>query len=244
MNWFDSTFFKTGEDVPFNPGIIRRLTAWSRKLKSEKNVREEKMSRMIDIKNSEPMWTLYDQRIDGRIDDTANIAGLRRVGSGNQNGRKMVDRRKHQRFQVKKDAVAFIRSIRVDPIRIKELSMGEIGFAVIKSNPSKLGRIKDLSISGLAFHYIDNRKTQAGEPFKLDILLADCGFYLENLSFEPISDFELDDDFSFNSIKTKRLGIKFKELTFNQVSKLKYLIRNYTSGIQPGLPLHKTILSS
>jgi len=110
MNWFESTFFKTGEDVPFNPGIIRRLTAWSRKLKSEKNVREEKMSRMIDIKNSEPMWTLYDQRIDGRIDDTANIAGLRRVGSGDQNGKNMVDRREHQRFQVKKDAVAFIRS--------------------------------------------------------------------------------------------------------------------------------------
>ena len=100
------------------------------------------MSRMIDIKNSEPMWTLYDQRIDGRIDDTANIAGLRCVGSGDQNGKKMVDRREHQRFQVKKDAVAFIRSIRADPIRIKELSMGEIGFAVIKSNPSKLGGLK------------------------------------------------------------------------------------------------------
>jgi len=190
------------------------------------------------------MWTLYDQRIDGRIEDTAKIAGLRHIGPVDPNGKKIVDTREHQRFQVKKDAVAFIRSIRADPIRIKELSMGEIGFAVIKSNPSKLGRIKDLSISGLAFHYIDNRKTQAGEPFKLDILLADCGFYLENLSFEPISDFELDDDFSFNSIKTKRLGIKFKELTLNQVSKLKYLIRNYTSGIQPGLPLHKTILSS
>lgn len=201
------------------------------------------MSRMIDIKNSEPMWTLYDQRIDGRIDDTANIAGLRRIGSGDQNGKNMVDRREHQRFQFKKDAVAFIRSRRADPIRIKELSMGEIGFAVIKSNPSKLGRIKDLSISGLAFHYIDNRKTQAGEPFKLDILLAGFGFYLENLSFEPISGFELDDDFPFNSIKTKRLGIRFKELTLNQVSKLKYFIRNYTSGTQPGLPLHKTILS-
>jgi hypothetical protein len=240
MNWFNSTFFKTGEDIPFNLGIMRRLMAWSRKLKSEKNVREEKMSRMINIKNSEPMWILYDQRIDGRIDDTANIAGSRRVGSGDQNGKKMVDRREHQRFQVKKDAVAFIRSRRADPIRIKELSMGEIGLAVIRSNPSKLGRIKDLSISGLAFHYIDNRKAQAGEPFKLDILLADCGFYLENLSFEPISDFELDNDFSFNYIKTKRLGIKFKELTLNQVSKLKYLIRNYTLGTQPGLPLFCT----
>lgn len=110
------------------------------------------------------------------------------------------------------------------------MSMGAIALAVIKSDPLKLGRIKDLSMNGLAFCYLDNGKTGTDESFKLDILLADSGFYLEDLPFKPVSDFKLEDDFPFSAIKTIQLGGRFKEMTHGQVSKLRHFIRHHARG--------------
>ena len=90
--------------------------------------------------------------------------------------------------------------------------------------------IKDLSKNGLSFCYPDNGKTATDESFKLDILLADCGFYLEDLPFESVSDFKLDDDFPFNSIKMRQLGVRFKDMTRSQTFKLRYLIHHHTIG--------------
>ncbi len=90
--------------------------------------------------------------------------------------------------------------------------------------------LKDLSMNGLAFCYPDNGRTATEESYKLDILLADCDFYLEDLSFKSVSDFKLDDDFPFSSIKTRQLGLRFKDLKRSQVSKLKYLIHHHTIG--------------
>ena len=161
--------------------------------------------------------------------DTEHFRGLKLIESGDQN-RKRVERRIHKRFQVKKNAFAIVRSKRTHPIQIEDMSLGEIAFAVIKSDPYKLGKIKDLSMSGLAFCYLDNGKRATDESFRLDLLLADCGFYLEDLPFKTVSDFKLNDDFPLSSIKTRQLGVRFKDMTHSQVSKLKYLIHHHTVG--------------
>ena len=172
----------------------------------------------------------YNNRYTGkRRNDSEYFRGLKLIDSGDQN-RKRVERRAHKRFQVKKNAFAIVGSNRTHPIRIKDMSMGEIALAVIKSDPSKMGRIKDLSMNGLSFCYPGNGKAATGESFKLDILLADCGFYLEDLPFESVSDFKLDDDFPFNIIKTRQLGVRFKDMTRSQISKLRYLIHHHTLG--------------
>jgi len=172
----------------------------------------------------------YNNRYIGKgCNDIEHFRGLKLIDSGEQN-RKWVERRVHKRFQIKKNAFAIVRSKRTHPIRIKDMSMGEIALAVIKSDPFKLGRIKDLSMNGLAFCYLENSKRATDESFRLDLLLADCGFYLEGLPFKTVSDFKLNDDFSFSSIKTRQLGVRFKDMTRSQVSKLKYLIYHHTIG--------------
>ena len=103
-----------------------------------------------------------------RISD--HFRGFKLIDSGEQN-RKRVERRAHKRLQAPKNAFAIVRSKRTHPIPVKAMSMGEIALAVIKSDPLKLGRIKDLSMNGLAFCYLDNGKTGTDESFKLDILL-------------------------------------------------------------------------
>ena len=161
--------------------------------------------------------------------DTEHFRGLKLIESGDQN-RKRVVRRVHQRFQVKKNAFAIVRSKHIPPTRIEDMSMGEIAFAVIKSDPHKLGRIKDLSMNGLAFCYLDNGKRATDESFRLDLLLADCRFYLEDLHFKTVSDFKINDDFPLSSIKTRQLGVRFKDITCDQVSKLRYFIHQHTIG--------------
>lgn len=188
------------------------------------------MDRLAIAAGDAPIRGRYTIRYTGKgCNDTEHFRGLKLIDSGDQN-RKWVERRVHKRFQVKKNAFAIIRSKRTHPIRIEDMSMGEIAFAVIKSDPSKLGRIKDLSMTGLAFCYLDNGKRATDESFRLDLLLADCGFYLEDLPFKTVSDFKLNDDFPFSSIKTRQLGVQFKGMTHSQVSKLKYLIHHHTIG--------------
>lgn len=170
----------------------------------------------------------YNNRYIGKgCDDTEHFRGLKLIDSGDQN-RKWVERRVHKRFQVKKNAFAIVRSKRTHPIRIEDMSMGEIALAVIKSDPFKMGRIEDLGMNGLAFCYLYNSKRATDESFRLDLLLADCGFYLEDLHFKTVSDFKLNDDFPFSNIKTRQLGVRFKDMTRSQVSKLKYFIHHHT----------------
>lgn len=145
------------------------------------------------------------------------------------NVRQVAERRIYKRMKVKEFAFALLRTEETDPIRIKNMSMGEIGLAVYRSNPSKLGQIRDISMDGLAFRYI-SQDQHMGESSSLDILLADRGFYLENVSFNTISDFELEDETPWNTIRMRQRGVQFQNLSDSQKYQLEGFIRNYTEG--------------
>ena len=70
---------------------------------------------------------------------------------------------------------------------------------------------------------------QADFICSMDILVADCGFYLESVSFNTISDAEIAEDYPIDSVKMKQLRMQFRKLTPNQKFKLEYLIQNYGS---------------
>jgi hypothetical protein len=106
--------------------------------------------------------------------------------------------------------------------------MGEIACDVFRSKPTKFGRIDDISMDGLLFRYVDD-KIQPNVSPVLDILLADCGFYLESVLFKNISDTEIAEDYPIDSVKMKQLRMQFRKLTPNQKVKLEYLIQNYGS---------------
>jgi hypothetical protein len=141
---------------------------------------------------------------------------------------KRGDRRAHKRAQVKKRAVALIRPVSVRQLRVADRSMGEIACAVYRSKPAKFGRINNISMDGLSFDYIPGRE-QSSQSFVLDILLADCGFYLANLAFKSISDVKVAADFSMDPIQMRRHHVRFERLAPAQIRKIQYFIQHYSA---------------
>ena len=144
---------------------------------------------------------------------------------------KVYDQRTCKRFQVKVHAFALIRSALSQPICFIDRSMGEIACDVFRSNPIKLGRINNISMDGLVLRYIDSQ-AQSDESPVLDILSADCGFYLGNVSFKTMSDIEIAEDVPINSVKMRQLRVQFNKLTPNQKIQLYNFIRNHGSEVQ------------
>jgi hypothetical protein len=138
-----------------------------------------------------------------------------------------VEQRAHERFRVNKDAFALIRPSAAKHIRVADRSMAEIACAVYRSKPIKFGRINNISMGGLSFRYIDGEERSL-QPLVLDILVADCGFYLENLTFKNIADFEIADDPAINSFKMRLNQVQFESLEPAAIMKLKYFVENYS----------------
>lgn len=140
-----------------------------------------------------------------------------------------MERRNHQRYGVCPGTFAILRSTSIELSKIKDMSMGEIAFAVIKSKPVKMGQIVNISKEGLAFHYID-RQGESSRLFKLDILFAQDAFYLNRLVFKPVFDIEINTDIPLNSFAVRKCGVQFGELSPQQRSQLEYFICNYTQN--------------
>jgi hypothetical protein len=138
-----------------------------------------------------------------------------------------MERRNQQRYGVQPGTFAVLRSTSIALSKIKDMSMGEIAFAVIKSKPIKMGQIINISTDGLAFHYID-RQVGSNSLFKMDILYAKDAFYLDRLLFKPVFDIEIKTDIPLNSFVIRKCGVKFGELNQRQRSQLEYFICNHT----------------
>ena len=135
--------------------------------------------------------------------------------------RKTISRRTHKRYKVKDGA-----------------------FAVLYQNSSKLGQIIDISMAGFSFRYSDNRfidNDRDGKAFfyhdhrqplenlaAFDIFLVDSGIYIDRIPCKIVSNFEIDEQESSNSILMKRCCIQFDELVPEQISDLAYFIENCT----------------
>jgi hypothetical protein len=106
--------------------------------------------------------------------------------------------------------------------------MSEIACAVFRSKRTWVGQINNISLGGLACHYI-KRNDPYSDRLEMDILLAGSGFYLKNLAFKPMVDIEIDDVTPFDTIETRKLRVQFHSLTEDQKSQLDDFIRNHTT---------------
>ena len=111
----------------------------------------------------------------------------------------------------------------------KRFKAQEGAFAALIAQDSRLGQIKDISIRGLSFRYIDSHeKLENADALK--IILGDEGLYLDNVPFKKISDFEIENEFSFSRIKMRQIGLEFGELTPGQRDRLNRFIKHHTIG--------------
>ena len=109
----------------------------------------------------------------------------------------------------------------------KRFKAQEGAFAALVAQQSRLGQIKDISIRGLSFRYIDgNEKLENANDLK--IILDDQGLYLDNVPFKKISDFEIKSEFSFSTVKMRQIGLEFGKLTPGQRDRLNRFIEHHT----------------
>ena len=117
-----------------------------------------------------------------------------------------VERRRHPRFKVNDNA-----------------------FAVLNPEPVRLVPILDIGLGGIGI-YLNDQNQWPDNASKLEIMVADCSFYLENIPFEAISNFKA---LPANVSKLpggRRCSLIFGSLSPSQKSELKYFIRSYTQG--------------
>ena len=127
--------------------------------------------------------------------------------------KEMVDQRKHKRYVVPTGS-----------------------FVVLGPHGPILGQIIDISMGGVAFRYMNSRKPK--DESYLDIFLTEGDLSLGKLPFKTVSDFEtlnvvlpkVVDPIPLSSKVMKRSSVQFAQLTPDQISRLKYLIRSHTTG--------------
>lgn len=183
------------------------------------------MNRASFLINAESILKLYG---DARAEDATNFEQALLEYLIDQPPKRRVERRAHRRYPVKPDAIALIRPPHIKPIHIQGKSMSEIACAVFRSKPTWVGHINNISLGGLACHYI-KKNDPSNDILEMDILLAGSGFYLQNLAFKPIADVAIDDVIPFDTIETRQLRVQFHSLTEVHKSQLDDFIRNHTT---------------
>jgi hypothetical protein len=89
------------------------------------------------------------------------------------------------------------------------------------------GLISDISLNGLAFHYIDRRHWQ-GDCGKLTIICDEREFSLSGIAYRVISDEPVKKQ-SDSALLVKRMGLAFERLSEEQEKKIASLLDACTS---------------
>ena len=111
----------------------------------------------------------------------------------------------------------------------KRFKAEEGAFAALVDQESRLGQIKDISLRGLSFRYIDSYD-KLENASELKIILGRRGLYLDKVPFKKISDFEIESEFHFSKLKMRQIGLEFGVLSADQKRQLQRFIENHTIG--------------
>ncbi|NOX32639.1 MAG: PilZ domain-containing protein [Deltaproteobacteria bacterium] len=115
----------------------------------------------------------------------------------------------------------------------------EGAYAAISPHSHKLGQIIDVSMGGLSFKYIDtssdDTETEQNLPEET-IFLSSMGYYVGDLPFKTIADYEVTNAPSFSSMKVRKRHVQFTDLSFKQLFDLDYYLRNNVSEQIEKLP--------
>ena len=108
----------------------------------------------------------------------------------------------------------------------------EDAYAILGNHFNRVGRLKDMSIAGLAFTHIEKTEDSVQEFSKATIFVSGSKFYLTDLACRMVYDSPLDETNNKRNFKTvfrtKRCGIQFAAITEYQLKKLKFFINHHT----------------
>jgi hypothetical protein len=135
----------------------------------------------------------------------------------------LPDRRRHKRLDAED------RRKRPDRRSSERYRVKDGIFAVLIANKDKLGQIKDISLQGLSFRYVNSDK-YTKEPGELKIIIAGCGLYMDKLAIETVSDFEIKGGFSISPLKLRQTAVKFVNLSAEQRNRIEAFIIQHAVG--------------
>ena len=118
--------------------------------------------------------------------------------------------------------------VQLDRRQYKRFRVREGAFVILRPGDTGVGRLKDISMSGLRFEYMSWHAVPI-EAVKLDICLTGTAFCLFDIPCQSIWE-ETIFEKPQASFYWKRCGVEFGELTQAQISQLEYFIQNYTEG--------------
>ncbi len=102
-------------------------------------------------------------------------------------------------------------------------------FAAIRGDFTKVGKIKDISMNGLAFRYLAEEIPDEVST-RVDIFLTGNGFHLASVPCTIIYDVK-EPTHSSIAISPYLCGLKFDQLEDDQQDKLEYFLNNHTTGV-------------
>ena len=107
----------------------------------------------------------------------------------------------------------------------------EGAYAAISPNSQILGQIVDISMGGVCFKYIDPCDTDEAALAQQEdsIFLSSMGYYVGDLSFRIVSDYQVINTPSFSSMKVRKRHVQFFDLGFKQLFDLDHYLRNNVS---------------
>ena len=118
---------------------------------------------------------------------------------------------------------------RVERRQMKRFKVADGAFAALVNHESKLGQIRDISIKGLSFRYIDSEEEES-DARELKIILGSGELCVDKVPFKLITEFEIKSEFSFSSIKMRQVGLQFGKITLEQRASLNNFIQDHTIG--------------
>lgn len=136
-----------------------------------------------------------------------------------------IERRQAPRYTVKEHTFAVVRSTDSNDLRgLASMSRGQVGIALFKSRPAKMGQIMNLSLKGLCFNYIVNDEN-IPEGDEVDILLAEDNFYLGALPCRIVREKTEANELPFTPIVMRQRAVAFEGLNPEQLQTLKRFLK-------------------
>ena len=113
----------------------------------------------------------------------------------------------------------------------KRFKAVEGAYAAIGPNSQILGQIIDISMGGVCFKYIDSNGADGDvQPQREELIfLSSMGYYVGDLPFRTVSDYQVMNAPSFSSMKVRKKHVQFFDLSFKQLFDLDHYFRNNVS---------------
>jgi len=103
-------------------------------------------------------------------------------------------------------------------------------YAALRGNYTKVGKIHDISLNGLAFRYLAEKV--CSETFNhVDIFLSGNGFHMSDVPCTVVCDEKECILYDSAIITPYRCGLKFGEMNEEDENQLEFFINHYTTGI-------------